>query len=219
QVQPVAAAAQSTLNGQGAHNALTTPSMPVSGAHSADPFATLDASAPANPATWTHAGANTAEAGFQDPSLGWVGVRAQSVAAGAIHASVLPSSSDAAQALSGHLAGLHAYLADHHALTGTVTVARPESSASWSGSGQQPGQNHGHNQGGQGSSQGGNPQSGHFWGNSPIHSNPSAGSVHSSHPHATAPSSVTHAVRSPAMQAAAATHPIPRGGGLISVVA
>lgn len=54
-----------------------------------------------------------AEAGFQDPSLGWIGVRAETHG-GALHATVLSPSTEAAQALSVHSAGLNAYLADRN---------------------------------------------------------------------------------------------------------
>jgi hypothetical protein len=99
---------------------------------SREPFSALDAgSAPAT-TTWIHAGAQRAEAGFQDPALGWVGVRADS-SGGSIHASLVAGSADAAQTLSGHLAGLNAYLADQHTPVGAVTVAATDDrSASYS---------------------------------------------------------------------------------------
>lgn len=74
-------------------------------------FAALDGEPRAAGTTWIHAGAQRAEAGFQDPALGWVAVRAD-LGAGGVHASILPGSADAAQTLGGHLAGLHAHLAD-----------------------------------------------------------------------------------------------------------
>ena len=89
-----------------------------------DTFSALDAGSPTTP-TWIHAGAQRAEAGFQDPALGWVGVRADA-SGGSIHASVVAGSADAAQTLSGHLAGLNAYLADQHTPVEAVTVAASE---------------------------------------------------------------------------------------------
>lgn len=86
-------------------------------------FAALDA-VPVTP-TWVHASAHRAEAGFQDPALGWVGVRADS-SGGSVHAALVPGSADAAQTLAGHLAGLNAYLADHHMAVDPVTVAPSE---------------------------------------------------------------------------------------------
>ncbi|MDR3740823.1 MAG: hypothetical protein P4L40_17545 [Terracidiphilus sp.] len=122
-------------------------------------FAALDSASGAAAPSWTHVGARHAEAGFQDPSLGWVGVRAD-VSAGAVHATVVPGSADAAQALGGHMAGLNSYLSDEHAHVETLTLAVPESKDSWAGSGQGSGQgmnqdaNQGANQGaGQGTGQ------------------------------------------------------------------
>jgi hypothetical protein len=93
-------------------------------------FAALDAeTAPGTP-TWIHAGAQRAEAGFQDPSLGWVGVRADMGADG-VHATLVPGSADAAQALGGHLAGLNSFLAERHTPVETLTMAAPE--GRWAG--------------------------------------------------------------------------------------
>ncbi|MGB8098432.1 MAG: hypothetical protein WCF17_14850, partial [Terracidiphilus sp.] len=111
----------------------------------ADTFAALDAEPTAPPATWIHAGPTRAEAGFLDPSLGWVGVRAD-VAGNTLHASIVPSSAQAAQALGSHLAGLNTYLADHQVAAAPLTMAPPPSSQSLAGdsgfnpSGQQAGQ-------------------------------------------------------------------------------
>ncbi|HEV2215554.1 MAG TPA: hypothetical protein VGR64_09715, partial [Terracidiphilus sp.] len=69
-VQPVAAAHSGVPGNPGSP---TLEVAPASGAHAANPFATLDSGAPAGPATWVHAATHSAEAGFQDPSLGWVG--------------------------------------------------------------------------------------------------------------------------------------------------
>jgi len=73
-------------------------------------FAALDAEPAAGAPGWIHAGAHQAEAGFEDPALGWVGVRAD-LGAGGVHAAIVPGSAAAAQALGGHLAGLGAHLA------------------------------------------------------------------------------------------------------------
>jgi hypothetical protein len=91
---------------------------------SSETFSALDAGSPATP-TWIHAGAQRAEAGFEDPALGWVGVRADA-SGGSIHASLVAGSTDAAQTLSGHLAGLNAYLADQHTPVMAVTMAATE---------------------------------------------------------------------------------------------
>jgi hypothetical protein len=89
-------------------------------------FAALDGGTATASPTWTHAGTQYAEAGFHDPALGWVGVRADS-ASGAVHASLVPDSADSAQALGGHVAGLNTYLAEQHTPVETLTVAAPES--------------------------------------------------------------------------------------------
>ena len=88
-------------------------------------FTALDAESASGAPRWIHAGAQRAEAGFQDPTLGWVGVRAEMGGSG-VHAALVPGSADAAQALGGHLAGLNAYLAAEHTALDPVTVAAPE---------------------------------------------------------------------------------------------
>ncbi len=62
-----------------------------------------------------------AEAGYQDPTLGWVSVRAEA-SRGVVHATVAPGSSEAMQALSGHMAGLHTYLADNRTPVDLLTL-------------------------------------------------------------------------------------------------
>jgi hypothetical protein len=114
-------------------------------------FSALDASPTAGRPSWVQAGAQHAEAGFQDPSLGWVGVRAD-LSGGAIHAAIVPGSAEASQTLGGHMAGLNAYLSEQHTSVGSVTLASPQGRDSFSngdggmnqgmqqGSGQQAGQ-------------------------------------------------------------------------------
>jgi hypothetical protein len=88
-------------------------------------FAALDAEAPEGRLTWTHTGANRAEASFEDPALGMVGVRAD-LSGGSVHASLVAGSTDAAQMLGSHLAGLNNYLAERHPSISPVTVAGQE---------------------------------------------------------------------------------------------
>jgi hypothetical protein len=113
----------------GARAAVSTTSGPAAaatGPDSRETFATLDAGkAPGQPA-WIHSGMQRAEAGFQDPALGWIGVRADS-SGGGVHAELVPSSADAAQALGTHIAGLNAYLSEHHTPVDTLTLSAPES--------------------------------------------------------------------------------------------
>jgi hypothetical protein len=97
---------------------------------------------------WVHAGRTAAEAGFDDPSLGWVGIRAELRPSG-INASVVLGSVQAAQSLGAHLPGLNAYLSEHHTPVETLTVAAPTSQWSGQALGQQAeqhdGQRGGHN--------------------------------------------------------------------------
>jgi hypothetical protein len=118
-----------------------------SGAH--DTFAALDADTLTGAPSWIHAGARRAEAGFQDPALGWVGVRAEA-SGGTVHATLMPGSAEAAQTLGGHMAGLNAYLAEEHSSVATLTLAAPEGRESGLGAGQDANQdtNQGMNQGG-----------------------------------------------------------------------
>ena len=101
----------------------------------ADTFAALDRTTAGPQTTWIHAGAHHAEAGYLDPSFGWVTVRADATAAG-MHAALVPASPEAASALSNHLAGLNAFLADHHGHTATITLALPEAANARSGDAQ-----------------------------------------------------------------------------------
>jgi hypothetical protein len=80
-----------------------------------------------------------AEAGFQDPELGWVGVRADSSGSG-IHAQLVAGSADAAQALGSHIAGLNAYLTEHHTPVDSLTLSASASGWSGTGSNQSAGQ-------------------------------------------------------------------------------
>jgi hypothetical protein len=100
----------------------------------ADAFAALDAGSTAPAHSWIQAGTHHAEAGYLDPSLGWVGVRAQT-SGDSLHASILPGSGEAAQALGGHLAALNSFMADHHGPSSTVTLTSPDQAQSQSGFG------------------------------------------------------------------------------------
>jgi hypothetical protein len=136
---PVVDATAVTRELAGAHGApnaageLTAGKTVTSEPDSREAFATLDAEGATARPTWIHAGAQRAEAGFQDPALGWVGVRAQT-SGGGVHAELVPGSADAAQALSGHMAGLNAFLAEHHTQVDTVTLSAPESGGTGLGS-------------------------------------------------------------------------------------
>jgi hypothetical protein len=147
-VGPVAIAAPASLmghapmsltveTGRGGGATATSGSVAPPSVH--ETFAALDQGAAAAGVSWTHASARQAEAGYQDPVLGWVSVRAQSNMDG-IHAALVPGSADAAQSLSGHLAGLNAYLSDRQTQVESLRVAPPESHWAGQGTGQSAGQ-------------------------------------------------------------------------------
>jgi hypothetical protein len=100
-----------------------------------DAFAALDAEPTSGGIAWTHAGARQAEAGFEDPALGWVGVRAELGGSG-VHATVLPGSVEAAQALGQQMEGLSAHMAQQPTPVESLTVASPESRSASDGAGQ-----------------------------------------------------------------------------------
>lgn len=87
-------------------------------------LAALDAANEPVSQHWIQAGARRAEAGFEDPVLGWIGVRAQLDSTG-VHAALVPSSGAAAESLGAHLAGLNAYLAEHHAPVDSLKLEAP----------------------------------------------------------------------------------------------
>jgi hypothetical protein len=95
-------------------------------------FARLDAESASQSIHWVQAGAHRAEAGYLDPNLGWVGVRAET-SGGAVHAALLPGSPEAAQVLGTHLTGLNAFLAQQHGAHATATIATPEDGRSGAG--------------------------------------------------------------------------------------
>lgn len=115
-----------------------------------EPFLTLDGGPTQPPLTWTLAGTHRAEAGFQDPSLGWVTVRAQE-AAGGIHATLVPATADAAQVLGSHLAGLNTYMATESAHLNPITLSAPD--GGWNSNGQSTGGGDGQSSGNGGGEQ------------------------------------------------------------------
>jgi hypothetical protein len=126
-------------------------------------FAAMDAEAAPGAPTWLHAGARRAEAGFEDPALGWVGVRAD-MAGGGLHATLVPGSDTAAQELGLHMDGLNAYMAEQHTPIESLAMAAPEARGAGHGAEQSlsQGMGQGSNQGtNQGTNQGGNQGSGH----------------------------------------------------------
>jgi hypothetical protein len=110
----------------------------------ANPLDAMDTSTERSHPTWLHASARQAEAGFRDPTLGWIGVRAHVDSSG-VHAALVPSSIEAAQSLGVHLASLNAYLAEHHTQLEKVTLAKPDTA--WTDHGMQQGMNEQQGQG------------------------------------------------------------------------
>jgi hypothetical protein len=100
-----------------------------------DTFSALDSGNPPDTPAWTRVGSQHAEAGFRDPALGWVGVRAD-LNGGGIHATLVPSSAEAAQTLNGHLAGLSTHLVQQQTPVASLTMALPGESGIESGMGQ-----------------------------------------------------------------------------------
>ena len=119
-----------------------------------EPFVSIDAGTDGTAATWVSAGGHRAEAGFQDSSLGWVSVRAQTDAGG-IHAAVVPSSEVAAQVLGSHLAGLNAHMANRYENLNPITLAASDTAWSSRDAGQEMAQGDGTH-----TSHGGQPQQG-----------------------------------------------------------
>jgi flagellar hook-length control protein FliK len=94
----------------------------------------MDAQVDSPAVTWVHAGRDRAEAGFEDPALGWVAVRAE-MGAGGVHAAIVPGTAEAAQALGGHMAGLSAHLAEQRVAVSAVSINSPGNSAQLAGGG------------------------------------------------------------------------------------
>lgn len=85
----------------------------MSGSALRETFSALDAQPGAGGPTWTHGTSKQAEAGFQDPALGWIGVRA-GTSGGGIHAALVPGSAQGADELEKHMDGIHNYLTEQH---------------------------------------------------------------------------------------------------------
>jgi hypothetical protein len=88
--------------------------------------------------SWLRADAHQVEAGYQDPALGWVEVRARD-GAGGVHATLTPATQDAAASLGEHLSGLSNYLVERETPVAQIHL---ESVSFMSG-----GSGHGHNTG------------------------------------------------------------------------
>lgn len=128
-----APAAAGVVSGTGGSSAASTEQHRAS---ARETIATFDAGTDDIASKWVIAGGHRAEAGFQDPALGWVSVRAQA-SAGGIHAAVVPASDLAAQALGGHLAGLNAHMATQYEHLNPVTLSAPDTGWNNQGTGRE----------------------------------------------------------------------------------
>lgn len=104
----------------------------TAGKSTAETFAAMDGAGNSIHSSWIHAGAHQAEAGFEDPSLGWVSVRA-GLNAGGISAVVMPGSAEATAALGAHMAGLHDYLLERHSPVESLTLASAQNTGADAG--------------------------------------------------------------------------------------
>ena len=125
----------------GTHQAVSMPGgfaahagdAPVTAAR--ETFAELDGGSAVGAPRWTHAADHQVEAGFEDPALGWVGVKAD-MSGGSVHAVLMPGTAEAAQVLGAHMAGLSVHLAEQHSQVSTLTMANSGTGSSGSGAGQ-----------------------------------------------------------------------------------
>jgi len=132
-------AAARTEQGMG-HSTDSSASGRSTGNSAQETFAALDSSSAQPSTVWVHAGTRQAEAGYQDPNLGWVGVRAE-VSGGTVHASIVPSSASAAESLGQHMTGLNNYLNDQHTPVGSLSMSSPDGQGSSGAGAQSSGQN------------------------------------------------------------------------------
>ena len=99
-----------------------------------EPFAALDAEPAPAALAWTHASARQAEAGFEDPVLGWVGVRGE-LSGGGVHAALVPGSAEAAEQLGRQMDGLHTYLAEQRTPVESLVMSAPSGGGANTGAG------------------------------------------------------------------------------------
>ncbi len=108
-------------------------------------FATLDDIDNRTALNWVHAGTRHAEAGFEDPTLGWIGVRADQ-SGGGVHATLVPTTAEGAQALGSQMDGLNAHLTESHTALASLSLGSTESREGGAGSDQGFNQGAGQNQ-------------------------------------------------------------------------
>lgn len=88
-------------------------------------FRALDSGKTSVDPVWTHPSSNRTEATYQDPTLGWVRIRAQVNGTG-VHAEIIPTSEAARRALSDQSSGLGSYLAEHQTRVDSWRLAPTE---------------------------------------------------------------------------------------------
>jgi len=101
-----------------------------------EPWVAADAGMEWKAPNWVRAGPRHAEAGFEDPVLGWVGVRADWSGSG-IHASIVPATTEAAQVLGDHMRGLNDYLTEQRTPVAGIALEHAGGEAGM-GTGQAP---------------------------------------------------------------------------------
>ena len=134
----------------GTHSVVNT--VVGSGVRTSDPqvaaaketFAELDLETAAGAPRWIHAAGRQIEAGFEDPALGWVGVKAD-LSGGSVHAVLMPGTAEAAQVLGAQMAGLSAHLAEQHTQVSTLTLATSDMTSGHTGAGENMQQGAGQN--------------------------------------------------------------------------
>lgn len=107
---------------------IATPSMPLATGHrevttttAGTPFDGIDNATSMQDSGWLRSSAHQVEAGYHDPTLGWVEVRANE-GAGGVHATLTPASESAANSLGEHLAGIANYLSQRETPVAALSV-------------------------------------------------------------------------------------------------
>ena len=111
-----------------------------------EPIASMDTQVAHLKPRWVHTGAHRAEAGFEDPSIGWISVRAERDSNG-VRAVLVAGSNNAEEVLNAHLGGLNAHLVSNHVAIPPVTMSTEHESRLESGFGGEAQQRNGGNEG------------------------------------------------------------------------
>jgi hypothetical protein len=79
--------------------------------------------------SWRVTNAHRVEAGYDDPELGWVSVRAESSPSARIHAELIAGTDAAARVLGDHLDGLHQFLKEQRTAVESLSLAAQSGAA------------------------------------------------------------------------------------------